>query len=236
MGDLMNSLDQTKTFDLYADPACPWSWLAVRWLTSVAPARGFRVNLRSYSLWLRDGDQQAPGLPEFIRAAAVATGKQSLRVMRVFEALRAADRDVERLYLEWGTRVFVPGPPVAPTAAVLAEAVAAAGLEGSWLAAADDPQWDHAIEASMAQLDTLSALAGGTALLPTLADGQRPLCRGAVLSGPVSVDHGLELWDALEILTCEPSFVALSPARLPIPTFTVDNSRGRPAESVKLLG
>lgn len=126
---------------------------------------------------------------------------------------------------------------MAPTAAVLDEAVAAAGLEGSWLAAADDAQWgrrqwDQAIEASIVRLGASSALAGGTALLPTLADVQRALFRGAVLSAPVTA---VEHWDAIELLTNEPSFVALSPGPPTDPSFPVDNSRGGSANSVKLL-
>src|SRR5690242_14444523 len=105
MEDLMRSLE------VYADPACPWSWLAVRWLTAVAPERELRLEFRSYSLWIRDGDRPLDGVPEFVRALAVAASKESLRVLRVFEALRAAGRAeaVESLYLAWGSRVFAPG-------------------------------------------------------------------------------------------------------------------------------
>ena len=224
-----------KALDLYADPACPWSWLAVRWLTSVAPQREVRLTLRSHSLWMHDGEAQSPGVPDFIRAVAVATSQESVRVLRVFEALRAGDRGsaIERLYLEWGSRVFVPGPPRAPGSAVLEEALAAAGLDGSWLAAADDVQWDAAIASSTA---ALAAISGGTPVVPTLVDGQRVLFRGAVVSAPLDLADGLELWDALEILTSEPSFVGLSPATLPMPSFAVDNSNGDLPDSVKLMG
>jgi len=224
-----------KSLDLYADPACPWSWLAVRWLTSVAPHRDVQLTFRSYSLWMRDGSAQAPGVPEYIRAVAVATSKESVRVMRVFEALRDAGRSaaIERLYLAWSSRVFAPGPPQAPTTALLEEALAAAGLEPFWLSAADDSEWDAAIEYSNA---ALTALTGGAPVVPTLADGRRALFRGALVSAPLSLEDGLEIWDALEILTAEPSFVGLSTTPLPMPTFHVDNSRGESAKSAKLVG
>ncbi|MGW1343698.1 DsbA family protein [Kribbella sp. NPDC002412] len=207
-----------KTLELYADPACPWSWLAVRWLTAVAPERDLQLTFRSFSLWMRDGSDQAPGVPEFVRAVAVAASKESVRVQRVFEALRDAGRAaaVERLYLEWGSRVFVPGPPQAPAPAVLLEALAAAGLDASWADAADEPRWDAALESSNA---ALSALTSGAPVVPTLVDGSRVLFAGAVLSAPVSAAHGLEVWDALEILTSEPSFVGLSATGLPMPRF-----------------
>ncbi|MEU4289677.1 hypothetical protein AB0E63_15745 [Kribbella sp. NPDC026596] len=88
----------------------------------------------------------------------------------------------------------------------------------------------------MARLSALSALAGGTPVVPTLTAGQEVIFRGAVLSAPVAPEDGLEIWDALEILTTEPSFVGLSTTQLPMPTMTVDNSRGTSTESVKLLG
>lgn len=207
-----------KTLELYADPACPWSWLAVRWLTAVAPERELQLTFRSFSLWMRDGSDQAPGLPEFVRAVAVAASKESVRVMRVFEALRDGGRGdaIERLYLEWGSRVFVAGPPQAPTPAVLLEALAAADLDASWADAADDARWDAAIESSNAEL---AALTSGTPVMPTLVEGRQVLFAGAVLSAPVSAADGLEVWDALEILTSEPSFVGLSTAGLPMPSF-----------------
>lgn len=205
------------TLDLYADPACPWSWLAVRWLTDVAPERGLRLTFRSYSLWMRDGDRALAGAPEFVRAIAVAASKQSLRVLRVFEALRGAGREdaIEALYLAWGAHVFVPGPPQAPTTAVLEDALAAAALAPSWLVAADDPRWDTAIETSNARLAELSRTAP---VVPTLVDGSDVLFSGAVLSEPLTRLRGLELWDAL---------TAVDP---------VDNSRGGSAKSVKLMG
>ncbi|WP_327637102.1 DsbA family protein [Kribbella sp. NBC_00482] len=218
-----------RSLDLYADPACPWSWLAVRWLTAVAPERGLRLTFRSYSLWMRDGDRQLDEVPEFVRMIAVAASKQSLRLLRVFEALRAGDQEhaIERLYLAWGNRVFVPGPPQAPSNDTLEGAVATAGLEGSWLEAADDPRWDAAIEASNAALS-------GVPVVPTLIEGGRVVFHGAVLAAPVT--QGLELWDALDVLATEPSFVALTSPRPPFPSFApVDNPRGAGENSVTLV-
>ncbi|TDC29128.1 hypothetical protein E1261_16690, partial [Kribbella albertanoniae] len=104
-----------KDLVLAAAPACPWSWLTVRWLTAVAPQRGLTLRLQPYSLWLRDGETQAAGLPDFIAAIALETSRQSLRVLRVCAALATESRyaDIEHLYVEWASRVFVPGPPQA---------------------------------------------------------------------------------------------------------------------------
>lgn len=202
-----------RSLEVYADPACPWSWLAVRWLTAVAPERELQLEFRSHSLWIRDGDRQLDGVPEFVRALAVAASKESLRVLRVFEALRAAGRAeaVESLYLAWGSRVFTPGPPQTPTTATLVAALADAGLDDSWLAAADDAGWDEAIRSS--------TNAATTPVIPTLIENGTVLFHGAVLAAPVTPAEGLALWDAIDALSDVPSFIALSPVRPPLPSF-----------------
>jgi len=212
-----------KNLDLYADPACPWSWLAVRWLTGVAAEREVSFSLRSFSLWKRDGAEGSPGVPPMIRAAAVATSKQSLRLLRVFEALRAAGREPEiwPLYVAWGEQVFRPGLPTAPDPSLVTGLATAiddpGGVEiGGPAVAADDDRWDSAVEDSMA---SLRALAGTAPLVPTLVDGKRILFTGAVLAGPLSAEQGLEVWDALELLSAEPAFIGLAAGQLPIPAF-----------------
>lgn len=207
-------------YELYVDPACPWSWLAVRWLAGVAGERELPLRFRSFSLWLRDGDQQVPGMPPMFRDLAVATSKQSLRLLRVFEALRAQGRAsaIEPLYLAWGERVFQPGPPVAPAPTVVDELIAAAGLE-QFQAAADDSHWDEAIEASMAEL---IALAGPKPLVPTLVGGsaRHVLFTGAIVSAPLSSAAGLKLWDAVSTTANEPAFVSITTDKHPMPAFT----------------
>jgi hypothetical protein len=216
-------------YELYVDPACPWSWLAARWLLGVAAERELPLRLRSLSLWLRSGEEQAVGMPPMFRELAVAASKQSLRLLRVFEALRAQGRAsaIEPLYLAWGSRVFQPGPPTAPSPTLVEEVLAAAGLEG-FRTTADDLYWDGAIEASMAKL---TALAGPEPLVPTLVGAtpapplacyapRRIIFTGAIVSAPLSPAAGLELWDAVNTASKEPAFVAITTDNRPIPAFT----------------
>ncbi|MFB6723910.1 hypothetical protein ACFCV3_27275 [Kribbella sp. NPDC056345] len=209
-----------KDLVLAADPACPWSWLTVRWLTAVAPHRGLTLRLQPYSLWLRDGETQAAGLPDFIATIAVETSRQSLRVLRICAALATEARyaDIERLYVEWASRVFTPGPPQAPTPAVLAESLAAAGLDDTWLPHADSPSWDTPITHQMDQLDALRPGNRGAAV-PTLLQGDQILLQGAILAAPVTPEEGLALWDAFALLTTSPTYVANSPTPPPFPAF-----------------
>ncbi|MEV6416520.1 hypothetical protein [Kribbella sp. NPDC051718] len=162
------------------------------------------------------------------RELAVATSKQSLRLLRVFEALRAQGRagEIEPLYLAWGSRVFQPGPPAAPSPVLIEELLAAAGLEG-FLAAADDAYWDAALEASTAKL---AALAGPEPLVPTLVGDtpaqplacyapRRIIFTGAIVSAPLSPTAGLDLWDAVNTASKEPAFVAIATDNRPMPAF-----------------
>jgi hypothetical protein len=48
---------------VYADPACPWTWVTSQWPREVAPHRNLDLRWRSLSLWLRDTDQPAADVP-----------------------------------------------------------------------------------------------------------------------------------------------------------------------------
>jgi hypothetical protein len=206
-------------YELFVDPACPWSWLAARWLAEVTRERGLALQFRSFSLWLRDGDQQAPGMPPMFRDLAVASSKQSLRLLRVFEALRAAGRPsaVAPLYLAWGDRVFQPGPPIPPAPTLVDELITSAGLE-QFREAADDVSWNGAVQASMAELKTLT---GPTPLVPTLTGGtpRHVLFTGAIISTPLTPTAGQNLWDAVTITAAEPAFISITTTKPTMPAF-----------------
>jgi hypothetical protein len=141
-----------RQVSVYADPACPRTWVTSQWLRQAAPHRNLDLRRRSLSLWLRDTDQPAARVPAEIRAHAAAARAQSHRLLRVFEALRAAARehDIDHLYRLWGERAFLPSrPPAPPGSHLISEIVTAAGLRAEWAATADDPAWDAAITASM---------------------------------------------------------------------------------------
>ncbi|MBB6571273.1 hypothetical protein HPO96_24050 [Kribbella sandramycini] len=206
-----------KEIEIAADPACPWSGLAMHWLAQVAPARDLRIRLRPYSLWLRDGDRPPTGVPDFIAALAVETSRQSLRVTRVFTALQADGRDdaVVPLYLAWTAHVFPPGrPPQAPTPATLTEALAATALPHTYLTAADDPTRDDLIRTAMTTLETLT---NAPSVVPTLLTDNRLLTQGALLTAPTTPTQALPLWDAFALLATTPTFAPFSPTPTPLP-------------------
>ena len=107
-----------RRISVYIDPGCPWTWVTAQWLREAAPHRNLDLRWRPLSLRLRDGDRPPSGAPAEIQALAVAARIQSHRLLRIFEALRAAtrDHDIDRLYRRWGERVFAPPwPPAAPS-------------------------------------------------------------------------------------------------------------------------
>jgi Mycothiol-dependent nitroreductase Rv2466c len=200
---------------IYLDPACPWTWITSRWLCEVAPHRNLDLRWLSLSLWLRDGNQPAGSMPAGIGALAVIARMQSHRLLRIFEALRAASReaDIGRLYRLWGRRVFVPSWPPAPPGPELAgEVVTAAGLPAEWAAHADDPAWDAAITASMT---AAAAVCGRSPASPTIVLGQGSPAgfTGPVFSPAPTGAAALRAWDAIYSLLTEPGFVELGRPR-----------------------
>jgi hypothetical protein len=87
---------------VYADPACPWTWVTSQWLREVALHRNLDLRCRSLSLCLRDTDQPAAGVPAQIRTQAAAARAQSHRLLR----FRGHPRHLPR------ARHRLPLPPV----------------------------------------------------------------------------------------------------------------------------
>ena len=120
----------------------------------VAPARDLTVFWRSYCLEIRDDYGVAPSVPEEYVQQALEGHAISHRMLRVFEAARAevGEDAVDRMYSEWGRSYFELKRP--KMTELLADCIAAAGLEARLLDAADDESWDvpirHAMEVAYA--------------------------------------------------------------------------------------
>lgn len=196
---------------VHLDPGCPWAWTTSRWLHAVADVRPIRPHWHSLSLFERDGDRIADGAPPHIREMAREGARHSHRLLRVFEALRAAGRepDIDHLYTQWGTTVLGTWPPPPISTDTVAAILTDAGLAG-WTPALDDPGWDRAIVES---LDAARHAAGREPTSPTIQiAGTYGAFTGPLFTpGTGPIDAGAT-WDALNALAADPGFVELSRA------------------------
>lgn len=182
------------------------------------PHRSLDLRWRSYCLELRDGGELPPSVPVEVRAVAGPLRAASHRALRLFEALRADGREdaIDPLYTEWGRRSFPPGrPPVAPTPGLIADCLAACGLDPALEAAGHDAVWDAPILDSMVDA---YAVAGPRTQTPVvvLAGAERRGLKGPVMSPAPTGQRALQLWDAFRVLVDEPGFFEVTrPRRLP---------------------
>ena len=197
---------------MYVDPSCPWAWVTYGWIKEVAPRRDLDVAWRPYCLEIRDDYGVAPAVPEHLRERVIAAHALSHRMLRVIEAARAASGDsvVEGLYLEWGRRFFAAGPSAGD--GMLAECVAACGLEPGLLDAADDETWDGPIVEAM---EVAYAFGGPKTQTPTIVVRTDPPhgFKGPVMASAPTGDEATRFWDAIQVLSEQPAFFELTRPR-----------------------
>ncbi len=181
----------------------------------MVPHRDIEVVWRSISLLLKnnppeDSDYYGP----------VKTTHGHLRVM---EAIRAAsespsdaNRDVFKLYWELGSRIHHDGDRTPD----VTDALSAVGLDASFAAAADDEQWDTAIQAAM---DDGLGLVGNDVGTPIIAmknsHGDRVGYFGPVITKIPRGDDALRMWDALTTMMDIDGFFELKKTRSESPDF-----------------
>src|SRR3954468_24644257 len=189
--------------EFFVDPSCPWAWVTAEWVREVAPHRDLDVTWRSHCLEIRDDYGVAPGFPEEYKEAAIAGHAFSHRMLRIFEAARAdaGEQAVAAVYAAWGARYFPARG--AKDDALLAECLAASGLNAELIAAADDEKWDAPIVESM---EVAYAFGGRKTQTPTIVIRDDPPhgFKGPVMSPAPTGDAALRLWDAIVTISREP--------------------------------
>lgn len=194
---------QNTIVDMWFDPACPWAWLASRWLLQVEQVRPVRIRFHVMSLAVLNEDKD---IPDDYRTM-LATTWGAVRVCIAAEEAHGTEvlRD---LYTALGTRIHVQGNK--DFDAVVAESLAELGLSADLAAAAHDPSYDDAVRRSHdagAEPDS-----GGYVGTPTLhVDGTvwfGPVLR-AVPRGPAAA----ELFDSFRALATHPDVFELKRTR-----------------------
>lgn len=202
--------------DVFVDPSCPWAWITSRWVSEVAPNRDLDVRWRSYCLEIRDQYEVPATVPERFRHAAALGRALSHRMLRIFEAarVRVGEHAVDGLYTEWGRRFFAG--PATPDEALLAQCLAACGLDADLLRAADDTGWDRPIVDSM---EAAYAFGGPKSQTPVIVVRTDPPhgFKGPVMASAPTGDVAVRLWDAVEVLGREAGFFEITRPRTQLP-------------------
>ena len=181
-------------------------------MLDVAPSRDLTVFWRLYCLEIRDDYGVAPSVPEQYRQQALDGHAVSHRMLRIFEAARAEGGEdaVDRLYAEWGKRYFAKQRPDGKN--VLAECVAAAGLDARFTSAAEDEKWDAPICGAM---DVAYAFGGPKTQTPTIVVRADPPhgFKGPVMAPAPTGPEAVRLWDAVQVLSETQGFFEITRPR-----------------------
>lgn len=204
----------TTDLEFFFDPICPFAWVTSRWVVEVSELRGVTIEWKFIALAIVNEETDYSKFPP----AYPALHGLGRRLLRVAAAARAAggNEAVGAFYTAAGERMHHDGVSVAVFGGepipenLVAEVVAAAGLDASLAAAADDESWDALLREETDQSLGRTGRDVGTPIL-TFAPGTD---REASLFGPVisSIPRGdaaLELWDAVQSLARTPGFAEL---------------------------
>lgn len=194
----------SATIDLWFDPSCPFAWMTSRWAREVAALRPVAIRWRLMSLAIVN---EGETLSDRHRAAL----ERSTRALRV---LAATDRDhgndaLGRLYATIGERVHPGGRDLDD--AVLAEALAEAGLPAALASAADDVALDDLVRRSHDEGQEAVGTRIGT---PLVRIGQRAFF-GPVVNPTPRGEDAARLYDAIAALDAVPGFSELKRGRGP---------------------
>ncbi|WP_139982736.1 DsbA family protein [Nocardioides litoris] len=198
------------------DPVCPFAWLTSRWVRSVRAQRGpggFAVEWRFISLRLLNAhvDYDAHFPPEY-----EAGHTAGLRLLRVCAQVRDdhGNDGVDALYDALGRRTFDsppagsgPGDPGDP-AALLTDALAAAGLPAGLVDHLDDTDRDAQLQAETDEALALTGKDVGTPILH-VAPPEGAAFFGPVISRVPAEEDAVRLWEHVVGLATFPGFAEL---------------------------
>lgn len=207
-------MSSSADLEFFFDPICPFAWVTSRWVEEVAQTRTLSIEWKFIALAIVNEETDYSTFPPAYPALH-GLGKRLLRVAAAARESGGNDA-VAAFYTAAGERMHQGGVSVAVFGGapipenLLAEIVAAAGLDSSLTTAADEESWDSILREETEQSLGRTGRDVGTPIL-TFAPGSE---REASLFGPVisSIPRGdaaLELWDAVQTLARTPGFAEL---------------------------
>lgn len=204
----MTTTDGKTNADFWFDPLCPFAWITSRWILEVAQVRDIDVTWHVMSLAYLNQDRDIPD--EYRTMLAPAWGP--VRVCIAAEQKHGKDVLLP-LYTALGNRIHLEGQKLHELEdhgrALVADAIAEAGLEPELIDALDDSSYDDAVAKSHhLGMDQVGDDVG----TPTIA------FEGAAFFGPVlskiprGEDAG-QLWDGCVAVAKVPYFYELKRSR-----------------------
>lgn len=197
----------TRTVELFVDPACPFAWMASRWLGHAAEVRDITPRFSVMSLAvLNEGRDLDPGYRR--------TTDESWGAARLAIAIdRAEGNDAfSRWYTAWGERFHV-GDDKGDRRRVAEEALAAAELPASLIEAYDNAPGDQIDTELRASHERALAMVGDDVGTPVISFGEGTAYFGPVLSRAPRGEEAGRLLDGMEALAGVTGFFEVKRSR-----------------------
>jgi hypothetical protein len=192
---------------MWFDPSCPWAWITSRWLLEVERVRDIEVRFHVMSLNVLNEHKD---VPESYRER-IAQGWGPNRVLTAAEKRYGAGA-LRELYTAIGTRVHVHKEE--RDQAMLAAALADAGLDAGLAAEATNTEYDARLRESHAEgMAPVGDDVGTPVIHVPGPDGATVAFFGPVVTPTPSGEAAGKLWDGVLLVAGTEGFFELKRTR-----------------------